>query len=339
MLAEKRHRYYLNCFTLFVVIFIMKITNSFAHHGGVSTAFGPGAPIETASPLALGKGNFLLYEKFEYVPFEHKGHADPENIDTFTFFNTLVGYGFTDALSVYAILPVAIKEQDSLGTSSGLGDLGFIFQYGFKYGERDGVRGLYGYGPEDSYGAEYSADDLKMALQAGFTVPTGETSNRDNKGNIFDMGMQPGFDAPTFMFGFVASKMIFPHVTLTGDTSITAFTEHNEGKPGNEIRFNVAGGYEVYEKKNGFLSRFDIIAESNILHLTKDQDDENETDDATGGTILYLSPGLRATFGKHVSLGMLIKLPTWKDLNNESEQQGAEGLEEYRAVVTCSISF
>lgn len=249
MSAGKRHSHCFICIVLFIFIVIINTTSSFAHHGGVSTAFGPGAPIETASPLALGKGNFLLYEKFEYVPFEHKDHAEPENIDTFTFLNTLVGYGFTDALSVYAILPVAIKEQDSLGTSSGLGDLGFIFQYGFKYGERDGIRGLYGYGPEDSYGAEYSTDDLKMALQSGFTVPTGETSNRDNKGNIFDMGMQPGFDAPTFLFGFVASKMIFPHFTLTGDTSLTTFTEHNDGKPGNEIRFNVAGGYEIYEKK------------------------------------------------------------------------------------------
>lgn len=339
MLAGKRRSHFYVCLIFSLFIGIINVDNSFAHHGGVSTAFGPGAPIETASPLALGKGTFLFYEKFEYVPFEHKDRAEPENIDTFTFFNTLVGYGVTDALTVYATLPVAIKEQDSLGTSSGLGDLGFIFQYGFKYGERDGIRGLYNYGPEDSYGAPYSTDDLKMALQAGFTVPTGTTSNRDNNGNTFDMGMQPGFGAPSFQFGFAASKMIIPHFTLTGDTSLTTFTEHNDGKPGNEIRFNVAGGYEIYEKKNGFLSRLDIIAESNMLHLTKDQDEDRNKDDATGGTILYLSPGLRATFGKHVSIGVLVKLPTWKDLNNESEQQGAEGLEEYRAIVTCSISF
>lgn len=339
MFAGKRHCHYFVCFILFVFIFIINASRSFAHHGGVSAAFGPGAPIETTSPLALGKGRFLVFQKFEYVPFEQKDHAEPENIDTFTFFNTLIGYGFTDALTLYATLPAAIKSQDSLGTSSGLGDLGFIVQYGFKIGERDGIRGLYNFGPEDSYGAPYTTDDIKMSLLAGFTVPSGTTSNRDNNGNTFGMGMQPGFGSPSFNFGFAASKMVIPHFTLTGDTSLTTFTEHNDGKPGNEIRFNVAGGYEIYEKKNGFLSRLDIIAESNMLHLTKDQDEEREKDDATGGTILYLSPGLRATFGKHVSIGVLVKLPTWEDLNNESEQQGAEGLEEYRAIVTCSISF
>ncbi len=319
-------------------IFVMN-TTAFAHHGGVSSAFGPGAPVETASPLALGKGRYLIYEKFEYVPFEHKDYAEPENIDTFTFFNTVLGYGVTDALSFYGILPFARKKQDSLGTSDGFGDLGLVVQYGFKLGERDGIRGLYGYGPEDSYGADYSSDDLKMSVIAGLTMPTGTTSNRDDEGNRFDMGMQPGFAAPSFTIGFAASKMVIPHVTLTGDTSVLTFTETNDGKPGNEARFNAACGYEIFEKANGLLSRLDIIGESNFLHLTKDLNEEGEKENVSGGSILYLSPGLRATFGKQVSVGALIKIPTWKDLNHESEQQGAEGLEEYRAIVTCSVSF
>lgn len=117
---------------------------------------------------------------------------------------------------MYAGLPVSIKEQDVLGTSEGFGDLGFTVQYGFKLGERDGIRGLYNYGPEDSYGAPYSTDDLKMSLIAGFTVPTGTTSNEDDYGERFDKGMQPGFGSPSFTFGFAASKMLIPHFTLTG---------------------------------------------------------------------------------------------------------------------------
>jgi len=333
-----------SCYTSVVALLFLSYVfimdkSADAHHGGVSSAFGPGAPIETASPLALGKGRYLIYEKFEYVPFEHKKHAEPENIDTFTFLNTVFGYGVTDALSFYGILPFAIKGQDSLGTSDGFGDLGLLVQYGFKLGERDGIRGLYHFGPEDSYGEHYSSDDLKMSAIAGLTVPTGTTSNRDDEGNRFDMGMQPGFAAPSFTIGFAASKMIIPHFTLTGDTSVLTFTDTNDGKPGNEVRFNAAGGYEIFEKTNGFLSRLDIIGESNFLHLTKDMNEESEKENGSGGSILYLSPGLRATFGKHVSIGALIKIPTWKDLNNESKQQGAEGLEDYRAIVTCSVSF
>ena len=75
------------------------------------------------------------------------------------------------------------------------------------------------------------------------------------------------------------------------------------------------------------------------MHLTKDQGADRDPENDTGGTILYLSPGFRASFGSHVSVGALIKFPVWQDLNNESVQQGAEGLEDYRAVVTLTVSF
>jgi hypothetical protein len=85
--------------------------------------------------------------------------------------------------------------------------------------------------------------------------------------------------------------MVIPHVTLTGDTSILTFTESNDGKPGNEVRFNVAGWYEIFEKTNGFLSRLDMIGESNFLRLTKDLNEDGEKETDSGGSILYLSPG------------------------------------------------
>ncbi len=324
---------------LFFLYFFVVCLPIHAHHGGVSTAFGPGAPIETASPMTLGKRTFLLYERMEYVPFRNRNSAEPENIDTFTFFNTLAGFGLSDALSLYLAMPAAIKEQDSLGKSRGIGDLEFMAQYGFKYGERDGIRGFYQNGQEDTQGTRYTMDDLKMSLTGSISVPTGTTSNRDDFGNKFDMGMQPGFGEPSYSIGFSASRLIFSHFTLTSDTSFRTFSKHNDSKAGNEVRFNLAGGYEVFERQDGFLSRLDIIAEANSLHLTKDQGEDGETDHDSGGTILYLSPGLRASFGNHISIGALMKIPAWQDLNNEHDQQGSEGLEDYRAIITLTVSF
>ena len=62
------------CYSALIVISILLSvlimnTIAFAHHGGVSSAFGPGAPIETASPLGLGKGRFLIYETEEVISF------------------------------------------------------------------------------------------------------------------------------------------------------------------------------------------------------------------------------------------------------------------------------
>ncbi len=336
-----------NCYNwpiavLFLCCVFMIDTPSYAHHGGASAAFGPGAPIETTSPLTLPKGKFLFLERGEYVPFEQRENAEPNNIKTFTFLNTLLGYGITDALSLFAIQPYAIKDTESSGTSSGIGDLGFLVQYGFKLGTRDGIRGVYSCGPEDSKGEHYTLSDLKMSLLAGFTVPSGTIDNKTSAGNTFGVGLQHGFGSPSFTFGFAASKMIFPHFTLTVDSSLLAFTQHDQGKPGNEIRFNVAEGYEIFERTKWLLRRIDIIEENNLLHLRKDQNQDRSNVDNSGGTILYLSPGVRTTwaiFGKTVSVGALIKFPAWKDLNNEPLQQGSEGLEHYRAIITCSIPF
>ena len=327
------------CLLLFFFMVIIRGKSVYAHHGGVSTgAFGPGAPIETASPITLPKGTFLLFEKVEWVPFEKKGKAEPENIDYFAFFNTLFGYGLTDAFSLYLTIPAAIKKQDKLGTSKGLGDISLMAQYGIKYGERDGIRGFFSYGPEDSQGESYTTNDLKMAFTASISLPSGTISNDDDKGVIFDMGLQPGFGSTSFNLGFSASKMIFPYFTLIGDTSYNMFSQQNDGKPGNEFRFNLACDYAIKDIE-GTLSRLDIIAEANLLHLTKDLEADRDQTNDSGGTILYLSPGFRATFGKRFSIGMLVKFSVWEDLNNESVQQGSEGLDSYRTIFTMTYSL
>jgi hypothetical protein len=57
---------------------------------------------------------------------------------------------------------------------------------------------------------------------------------------------------------------------------------------------------------------------------------------ATGGDMLYLTPGARL-FYKSVSFAAGVKVPVWTNLNEEEDQQGAEGKERYRFVATLSI--
>ncbi len=314
--------------------------NAWAHHGAVSAAFGPGTPVETSSPLTLVKGMWLLYEKCQYVPYKKYDRFDePGNLDSFTFYNTLIGYGVTDYFTPYLILPYAVKEQDDLGTSEGFGDVEILFQLGFKYGNRNGIKDWYLFDNDDSTGADYTMNDLKCSILAGLTVPNGTTTNKDNHDETFGLGMQPGFGAPTFSITGVVSKMVLPSFTLGADTVFRTFTQTNEGKAANEWRVNVAGVYDIYEKKGAWLSRFDVIGEANYLHLTKDIDENRLEDPATGGDILYLTPGVRITFADRLSMGAAVMFPTWTNLNQKDEQQGAEGLEEYRLSTAVSYSF
>ncbi len=329
------------------IISLVIVNPALAHHGGASAAFGPGAPVETTAPQTLPKGMFLLYERYAAAPFKKYDKFKVENggegnVEQFTFFSTMFGYGVNDSLSAYLLLPYAVKEQDNMGTSQGFGDLELLLQYGFKYGDRDGITGWYANGPDETAGKDYTVDDWKFVLLGSFSIPNGTTTNRTENGEVFGLTMQPGFATPSYQFGGAVSKQIFRRTTWTADTSFRAFTQSNFDKPGNEWRVNNAIGYEIVENPGGFLSRVDLLTEANYMHLTMDQTLENgkwDTVVSSGGDILYLSPAVRVTFNGRLSIGLMLKIPAWTDLNNKADQQGAEGLEKYRAVCTVSYSF
>jgi len=334
------------------VTLLFGATNASAHHGAASAAFGPGAPVETTAPLTLPEGMWLIYDRYELADYKpYKGqrggyvNGESQNIDTYTFNSLMLGYGIKNSLSGYVILPWAEKKQDDLGAASGFGDITLLLQYGFKYGVRDGIKGWYANDKDDALGKEYTLHDYKFTVFGSLSIPTGSINIRgndldgDGNGDTLSMGNQAGFGGPSYNFGIAASTLIIDHLTFTADAQIRTFDQTNDFKPGNEMRLNAALGYEIFEKKGGFLSRVDIIGEANFLNLDRDQDGNRVATSGTGGSILYLSPGMRLTFQDKFSLGMLIKLPTWTNLNRESDQQGAEGLERFRAIVSASLSF
>lgn len=320
-----------------VVMFLMVIffpIYGWAHHGGISLAMGPGTPIETNSPLTLPEGGIVLSGRIEYVEWRKFSFAKPENKDHFTFYNLGLSYGIKPYLTGSIFLPYNIKSQDSLGTNRGIGDVKLSFQLGLNYdpGKRFGLNS-----PEDTAVSEGSKK-IYLSLIGGFTIPTGK--NKKELGGEIDPGMQPGFGSPSFSIGMAVSREILHPFSLTLDTTYEIFTKREGFKFGNEWRLNLAGVYGFYKKAEKLLSQVDGVLELNLLRIARDEE-HGEKLRATGGTILYLSPGVRLGSAKlwNASLGLMIKFPVWKNLNEKREQQGAEGLEKYRGIVTLSFFF
>ncbi len=307
-----------------------------AHHGGISLALGPGSPIETNSPLTLPQGGFVLSWRLEQVEWKKRNFAEPTNKDSFTFYNLGLSYGITPYLTGSLFVPYNIKRQDALGTIRGMGDLKFLFNLGFNYDPS--IKGIRLNTAQDTAITLEGAKKTYLSLFGGFTLPTGK--NRKELGGDIDPGMQPGFGSPTYTLGFAATRQLTGPLTLAADTSYEIFTRKDGFKFGNEWRANLAGIYELYGKPEALVSKIDGILELNLLNIARDEEGR-EKQRATGGTILYLSPGLRFSFSKPLngSLGLMLKFPTLKDLNEKREQQGAEGLEKVRAIVTLSFYF
>jgi hypothetical protein len=322
---------------IFSVLFFPMM--AMAHHGGVSLPFGPGTPIETNSPLTLPEGGVVLSNRVEQVEWRKYPFAEPANISSFTFMNVGLSYGVKPYLTTSVFIPYAIKREDTYGDNQGIGDIKFNFILGFNHdGEGFSLNSAKTTAVSLEKGLERRRKTF-FSFYGGFTLPTGKTNLE--LGGVAVPVMQPGFGSPSYTVGFNAARSLFGSFTLVFDTGYDIFTERMDSfKFGNEWRVNLAGVQELLGKPEGFLSKLDAILELNFLNLARDQLN-GEGERASGGNVLYLSPGLRFAFPKlqNANLGLLIKFPIYKNLNEQDEQQGAEGLEKYRAIVTLSFYF
>jgi hypothetical protein len=315
-----------------------------AHHGvaslGAAGLEGPGAPVVTSSAAPLPKGSGLLYLKADYANYETFTSARDRESDYDLFSMAGVGYGFTSWFSAYAFLPYNVKSVESGADTPGDGskdqqgfaDISFTGVLAFKYD--DGFK----LAPERE-----SLDDLEdwhFSAYAGFSIPTGDADALDAAGAI-DPGQATGFGAPSFSVGLTSSKQLTEADTWVNEISYLWFLEndYDDGSTlrfGPELRLNTAWVRKLHADADTKF-RLDGVIEANYLNLGRDQA-YGRGEDATGGQILYLTPGVRL-YKDRFSIAVGVMLPTWKDLNEEGDQQGSEGLEDYRLVGTFSYLF
>jgi hypothetical protein len=308
-----------------------------AHHGvaalGAAGLEGPGAPLETSTSLTLPRGSILTYFKFDHAEWErYTIRRDEESIYS-SFWLLGVGYGIRSWLSAYAFLPYNQKTvEGGSSNSSGFADMALNAVLGFKYD--DGLRLV----PEHQ-----SLDDLEdwhFSLYLGMTLPTGDPNTR-TRTNEIDPGMSLGFGKPALGVGLTATKLFRERFTYIAETAYLYFQDYryddgNRTQFGAEFRLNQAITYRLLTIPR-WKFRLDAQLEADYLRLGRDKSN-GSGERATGGQILYLLPGFRA-YWRNTSLGLGVKLPTWTNLNEESEQQGGEGKEDYRLICTLSLLF
>ncbi|MCF6205580.1 MAG: transporter [Sulfurovum sp.] len=316
---------------------ILTGTLAWGHHGvaslGVAGLEGPGAPLETTSSQMLPEGKFLAYTRAEHISYKLNTPEIDGEMEKHEYFTYALGYGFTSYFNAYISIPYFTKMQEGSVGTSGFHDVKVTGVLGFKY--------------DDGFmltPANESLDDLEdwhFTAMLNVSLPTGDSDVRDENNNVYDYGMQLSFGAPSAMVGLSATKWFGGNTTLIFDTSYNTFfkSEYSDGGTmefGDEIRFNTALTYKVYSNTEKKL-RFDGTIEANYLYLGRDVEN-GVAQEATGGKILYTTIGTRI-FYQNISATVGVKLPVWKDLNEEELQQGAEGGEDYRLVFTFSTLF
>jgi hypothetical protein len=319
---------------------------AFAHHPGGGGNTGEAGPIFTIPASTLDEGQTAVGVMFEYVRLRTLSDqtltsaavADKEGVHdlkTIESTSAILAYGFTHDLTVSMRLPwvgrTGIREGDATdplnpvvvnrGTTFGFSDVTFLGQYRFFNDKKT---------------------ETEAAVLLGMKAPTGLTNRVDNQGQLFDAEFQPGTGAWSGLFGLAVTKR-FGSWSLDGNVIyILSSTGTQDTNLGDRFLYNAALSYRLSGSTSQKTERghmhlgadfpepmyhggpkssashsheelaatptpaLDLVAELNGEWHAK-QVTSGVTDQNSGGTVIYLSPGLRLSYDKwssYVSVGI-----------------------------------
>ncbi|MEH6543995.1 MAG: transporter [Porticoccaceae bacterium] len=323
-----------------------------ADHPSVAFGSNTSGPINTLSAAPMPAGMWAGSVRTEIIDFDSFSNAQLEgfaeqgldgvhSVDRLTKTSTAIAYGLTENLSLSLQLPyierrsvVAAELEDGEpeahghGDSADLGDVTLLAQQRI-----------------------FANHNTDISLLFGIKAPTGKTDLKDDGGERFETEFQPGSGSWDFLTGAAVSKNlqgISVHANIlynaTGGGAQSAET-------GNALFYNAALSYRLgnqlddkqdhsnhhdhqhasHSDSQSQSANWDLLLEINGETRNKDKV-AGVSDSHSGGTTVYLSPGLRLSLGKlsgYLSYGIPI-------LEN---QQGEQADVDYKLIAGFSVGF
>ena len=151
-----------------------------------------------------------------------------------------------------------------------------------------------------------------IGIQFGLKLPTGSYtenfSGGDVAGTALDRGLQPGTGTTdvivgAFNFGSLTQNWdYFAQVSAQLPTN-----SRDDYKPGNSVNFNVGFKYLGLEK---------VVPELQVNARVSDKDSGvNASPDDSGGTTIYLSPGVTFPVNEKLKVYGFVQVPVYQNLN------------------------
>lgn len=262
-----------------------------------------GAPITFNTALPVGGGEFVA--RGQIVVSQSGDDPTAANRDhTATSFISVLGYGIDHKFAVFGVLPFVQKDLDldiagsrTNRNATGFGDLALFGRYTIVQ--------------RDSPGRTF-----RVAPFAGFTAPIGDSNKSDNLGRL-PPSVQPGSGAWNGFAGIVATYQTFA-VQVDGQLSYRINNEANSFDPANEFRIDGSMQYRLWPETlgDGVPSFLFGVLEANLVYRGKNKINGIDDNDS-GGTTLYLSPGLQYVTKRWIAEG-IVQLPVMQNLNSNA---------------------
>ena len=283
-------------------------TQLLADHGPGTS--GGGASTQSGETLKPGK--FSIDLRTDYTEFENLSAAQIEakaaraggfDLLDRSFLSTVgVSYGIVEdfqvglTLGYYHAVNAREAESDGVDTEiltfdpDGLTDLWLTGKYRF-------YRGPIG----------------SLAVFGGAKFPTGKFDVKNSAGERVEPSATAGSGSYDGMGGAAYSRFLTSRITLDASGQYTFRTEADDFRLGDRVDAGLALAYRFTEDIQKF-PQFGMFGEANFRHLFKSEED-GEDDPNTGGSALFLTPGIRAGFTRNISFTVSAPLPVWQDLN------------------------
>lgn len=262
-----------------------------------------GAPVTFNTALPVGGDEFVARGLLVRSQSGHDPGAADRDLGA-TSLVSVLGYGVTPKLAVFGVLPYVDKDLDlTVGGSrlargaSGIGDVSLFGRYTLLQRDQPGRT-------------------FRVAPFLGVKAPTGDDNERDGLGRL-PAAVQSGTGAWDAFGGVVATYQILA-LQVDGQISYRVNNEANGFDPGDEARLDGSLQYRLWPRTlgSGVPDFLYGVLEMNLVHRDK-HEMNGITDNNSGGTTVYLAPGLQYVTKRWIVEGV-VQLPVIENLNGNA---------------------
>jgi hypothetical protein len=143
----------------------------------------------------------------------------------------------------------------------------------------------------------------------GLKLPTGKTDVKNDEGELAERSLQPGSGTTDAVFGAYYSQHR-PLASLSWFAQALAqvpLNTHDEYRPGRRLNLDAGVRYDAGD-------RLGLLLQVNTLLKGRDHGAEAEPED-TGGTFVFVSPGISYAFTSTVQAYGFVQVPVYQRVN------------------------
>ncbi len=254
--------------------------------------------------LWSGKGKISSAAAAQTTNTQTQSNAEVENFTQSHTLNATLDYSSGESWGVSVVLPVIQRSHETFGAS----DLGVVDAANGYASRTTGV------GDVRVLGRYFGFTEQKnVGVQFGLKLPTGRTNQMSSDGaTAVDPGLQLGTGTTDMVLG------VYAHDNLNQDWGY--FTQAlyqralnsstmaaGDFRPGNSLNLNAGVRFEGYESLKPTL-------QVNARVVQRDSGSAADTY-ATGGTLVYVTPGLIAPITDKLAVYSNLQIPVYQNVN------------------------